>query len=199
VSSAAAAVEAIESGGVVILPTDTVYGLAARADVPAGRDALYSLKGRAPAQPTALVAASVDVLLELVPELRADAERLGALLPGRYTLVVANPARRFEWLCGESPTTIGVRVPELAGPGADVLAAVGAVAATSANLPGGPEPRTVEDIPAELLRGVAAVVDGGDLPGIPSTVLDLTGDTTRILREGAGSVEAALARLASLA
>lgn len=194
-SSVAAAVAALESGRVAIIPTDTVYGLAATADSPAGRDALYALKGRSPAQPTALVAASLDVLFELVPELRFDSERVRALLPGRYTLVVANPARRFDWLCGENPSAIGVRVPELAGPGAEVLAAVGAVAATSANLPGGAEPRRVRDIPAELRDGAGAVVDGGELPGQPSTVLDLTGGEPRVLRPGAGSVEEALERL----
>ena len=195
-STVEAAVTAIRAGRVVVIPTDTVYGLAATADRPAGRDALYALKGRPPTQPTALVAATVDGLFELVPELEADATRIRALLPGPYTLVLANPARRFPWLCGETPASIGVRVPDLTGPGAELLAAVGAVAATSANLPNGPEPRTLGEVPRELREGAAAVVDGGALPGVSSTVLELTGATTRVLRAGAGSVEAALARLA---
>jgi len=195
-STVEAAVTAIRAGGVVVVPTDTVYGLAATADRPAGRDALYALKGRPPTQPTALVAGTVDGLFELVPELEADATRIRALLPGPYTLVLANPARRFDWLCGENLAAIGVRVPDLAGPGAELLSAVGAVAATSANLPNGPEPRTVSEVPRELREGAAAVVDGGALPGVSSTVLDLTGETTRVLRAGAGSVDAALARLA---
>jgi len=193
------AVGAIEAGRVVIVPTDTVYGLAAIAERPAGRDALYALKGREATQPTALVAASVDVLFDLVPELHADVGPIRALLPGPYTLVVANPARRFEWLCGDEPAAIGVRVPDVSGPGREVLTAVRAVAATSANLPGGREPRTVSEIPAGLRDGVAAVVDAGELPGVPSTVLDLTGDVPRLLRAGAGPVQAALARLAALA
>jgi L-threonylcarbamoyladenylate synthase len=196
-SSVETAVAAIREGRVVIIPTDTVYGIAATADRPDGRDALYALKGRPTTQPTALVAAGVDELFGLVPELEADAGRVRALFPGPYTLVLANPARRFEWLCGENPAAIGVRVPDLDGPGAEVLSAVGAVAATSANLPDGPEPRTVGEVPRELREHAAAVVDGGELPGVSSTVLDLTGVAPRVLRAGAGSVDAALARLAT--
>jgi len=197
-SAVEAAVAAIRSGGVVILPTDTVYGLAAAADRPAGRDALYALKGRASTQPTALVAAGLDALFDLVPELREDERRVTALLPGPYTLVVRNPATRFAWLCGDTPAALGIRVPDVSGPAADVLRAVGAVVATSANVPGGAEARTLEEIPAELRGRVAAVVDGGRLPGIASTVLDLTGETVRVLRAGAGNVDEALVRLEAL-
>src|SRR3990172_8854511 len=69
-----------------------------------------------------------------------------ALLPGPYALVLPNPAKRFAWLCGETPEAIGVRVPQLGGPGRDVLDRVGALAATSANLAGGPEPRPPQDV-----------------------------------------------------
>jgi len=113
-----AAVAALGAGEVVILPTDTVYGLAARPDEEPVR-ALYRAKGRQEPRPTALVAASVPHLLERVPEL--DERILRALLPGPYTLVLPNPARRYPWLNGSSPETIGVRVPALAGPGRDVL------------------------------------------------------------------------------
>lgn len=195
----AAAVAAIRAGEVVILPTDTVYGLAGIADRPAGRDALYRLKGRDAAQPSALVAASLDALFDRVPELRGRSGRAAAaLLPGPYTLVLTNPARRFAWLCGDDPTAIGVRVPELAGPGREVLDAVAVVVATSANLPGGREPRTIGEIPQSLRDGAAVIVDGGELPGVPSTVLDLTERAPRVVREGAGDVDAALARLAEL-
>jgi L-threonylcarbamoyladenylate synthase len=193
------AIAAIRAGEVVVLPTDTVYGLAATAFEPAGRDALYRLKRRVETQPTALVAPSVGVLLELVPELRGRSERsVRALLPGPFTLVLPNPARRFGWLCGSTPDAIGVRVPVLAGEARDVLDAVEAVVATSANLPGGAEPRRLEDVPVELRNAAAAVVDGGELPGRPSTVLDLTGHEPRILREGAGDVAVALDTLSSL-
>jgi L-threonylcarbamoyladenylate synthase len=188
------AVAALRAGGVVVLPTDTVYGLAVLPESERAVRDLYALKGRGEAQPTALVASSVERLLELVPELRSSHQLLTALLPGAYTLVLSNPAGRYPWLCGPGAPTIGVRVPAVTGPGADVLAAVGLVAATSANLPGGPDPRRLEDVPEELREGAAAVVDGGELPGAPSTVLDLTGPEPRVLREGAVPAAEALGR-----
>jgi L-threonylcarbamoyladenylate synthase len=187
------AIAALRTGGVIVLPTDTVYGLAAEAETPAGRDALYRLKGRSGRQPSALLAASVDVLLERLPELPGAV--LAALLPGPYTLVVPNPAGRYPWLCGDDPAKIGVRVPKLPAAAARVVGALGAVVATSANLPGEPDPRTVAAVPEELRAGVTAVLDVGELPGVPSTVLDLTGAKPLILRQGAGNPEAALAAL----
>lgn len=193
-----AAVAALRAGELVVLPTDTVYGLACTAHAAAPVAALYRLKGRDGLQPTALVAASVDRLLACVPELRGRAALLArALLPGPYTLVLPNPARRFRWLSGPRVDTIGVRVPAVHGDGLAVLERAGAVAATSANLPGGPDPRTLDDVPAAIRAGVAAVVDGGDLPGVPSTLLDLTSEEPAVLREGAGDVAEALARIAA--
>jgi L-threonylcarbamoyladenylate synthase len=118
-----------------------------------------------------------------------------ALLPGPFTLILPNPARRYRWLTGDNPEAIGVRVPELDGPGAEVLGRVGAVLATSANLHGGPDPRRLDDVPEEIRRGCAALVDGGELPGTPSTVLDLTGPEPRVVREGAVPAAEALERL----
>lgn len=193
------AVEAIRSGKPVVLPTDTVYGLCA---TPYREDAvvqLYQLKRREGTQPIALMACDLDVLLGCVPELRGRAATLArALLPGPYTLVLPNPARRFAWLTGTRPETIGVRVPELKGDAAEVLAKVGAVAATSANLTGHPDPRRLEDVAEEVLAGCAVALDGGELPGTPSTVLDLTGPEPLVLREGAAGAEEALERLATL-
>jgi len=192
----AEAIAAVRRGEVIVLPTDTVYGLAARADTAAGRDALYRLKGRNDRQPSALLAATPEALLAHLPELRPAAqEAIAALLPGPYTLVVPNPAGRFPWLCGDDPSRIGVRVPELPAVAASVVAAVGVVVATSANLPADPDPRTVEDIAEKLRAGSAVVLDRGRLPGVPSTVLDLTGDEPHVLREGAGDTAAALAAL----
>lgn len=192
-------VEAIRSGQPVILPTDTVYGLCADPYTEAPVRALYRLKGREEIQPTALVAADVDVLLDAVPELRGLAGKtVRALLPGPYTLILPNPARRFRWLTGEHPNTIGVRVPELAGDARSVLDQVGAVAATSANLPGGPDPRRLDDIPAELREGCAAALDGGELPGTPSTVIDFTGPEPVVVREGAVAASEALEHLAAV-
>ena len=187
-------VRAVEAGELVVIPTDTVYGLACRPDRPASVHALSELKGRSPGQPIALVAASVEALLELVPELPVRV--LDAVLPGPLTLVVANPRRRFTWLTGERPDTIGVRVPAVAGSAAEALQRLGAVAATSANVHGGPDPRRLEDVPAEVLARVSAVLDIGDLPGEPSTVVDLTGPEPVVLRAGAVPADAALARVA---
>jgi len=111
------------------------------------------------------------------------------------TVIVPNPARRFRWLCGTSPHTIGVRVPELDGPGGEVLERVGAVLATSANHPGEPDPKYLEQVPEDIRAGAAAVVDGGELAGTPSTVVDLTGPEPRVLREGALPAAEALRRL----
>ncbi len=157
------------------------------------------LKGRPEAHPTALLAADFELILDAVPELRGRAAvRARALLPGPYTLVLPNPARRFRWLCGASPEAIGIRVPDLPPDARAVVDRVGAVAATSANRHGEPDPARIEDIPAEI-RSQAVVVDAGELPGTPSTVLDLTGPEPAVLREGAGPAAEALARLAAAA
>jgi L-threonylcarbamoyladenylate synthase len=198
VSAETLAAEAIRAGRPVILPTDTVYGLCTTPYRSEPVERLYRLKGREPRQPTAILAADLDLLFECIPELRGRAGRIArALLPGPYTLVLANPARRFRWLAGDTPDAIGVRVPVLPEPAAGVLALVGAVAATSANLAGGPDPRRVEEVPEELRERAAAVLDGGELPGTPSTVLDFTGPEPRVVREGAAPADAALARVVS--
>ena len=189
------AVAAIRAGGLAVIPTDTVYGLACTPYREEPIRALGELKGRASDQPIAVVAASVDWLLECVPELRGRAGVVArALLPGPYTLVLTNPARRFPWLTGARPDTIGVRVPDLGGPGNEVLERVGAVAATSANFHSGVDPRRVEDVPQEI-RAASVVVDGGELPGVPSTVIDLTGIEPHVSREGAVPAAEALARV----
>jgi L-threonylcarbamoyladenylate synthase len=190
------AVAAIRAGDTAVLPTDTVYGLCATPDRADAVLRLYRLKGREQDQATALVAADFERLFERVPELRGRSEALArSLLPGPFTLILANPARRFPWLTGTRPETIGVRIPELAGVGRAVLDRVGAVAATSANRPGEPDPVTLGDVPIEIRAGCAAVVDGGQLPGIPSTVLDLTGPEPKVIREGAVPAAEALERV----
>jgi L-threonylcarbamoyladenylate synthase len=191
------AAAALRAGEPVVLPTDTVYGLCAAAHDPAPTERLYRLKGRDPAQPSALLAADLDTLLECVPELRGRSEEIArALLPGAYTLIFPNPTRRYPWLTGSNPDAIGVRVAPLPEAAAQVLAEIRAVVATSANRPGEPEPRRVEDVPPEFREAAGAVVDGGELPGLSSTVIDVTGAEPRVLREGAGSVERALSAIA---
>ena len=191
------ALEAIRAGEPVILPTDTVYGLVASAADAAPAERLYKLKGRDPLQPSALLAADLEQLFKCLPELTDRAVAIvRALLPGPYTLILPNPAHRYRWITGAAPETIGVRVPELPDPADRILSHVGCVVATSANLPGGPEPRRVEDIPRELLEQVAAIVDGGELPGTPSTIIDFTGDEPRVIREGAVPSAEAIDRVA---
>jgi L-threonylcarbamoyladenylate synthase len=160
------AVAALRAGRAVILPTDTVYGLCA---LPGHEDVLYELKGREHSKPIALLAADVDALVAAVPGL--DRSTLERYLPGPYTLV-------FEG--------VGVRVPDLPPSAAAVVRKVGVVAATSANISGGRDPRRVEDIPERIRARCGAIVDAGELPGTPSTVIDLTEDEPRVLRRGAG-------------
>jgi L-threonylcarbamoyladenylate synthase len=187
--------EAIRAGKIVILPTDTVYGLVASARSAAPVEKLYEVKGRDLWQPSALLAADLETLAEWLPELGGRAGVIAhALLPGPYTLILPNPARRYPWITGETPETIGVRVPELPDVVDRILSHVGCVVATSANLPGGPNPRRVEDIPGEILERVAAVVDAGELPGTPSTIIDFTGAEPRVVREGAASAADAIDR-----
>ncbi|HEU5206933.1 MAG TPA: L-threonylcarbamoyladenylate synthase [Gaiellaceae bacterium] len=184
-------VAALEVGGLAVIPTDTVYGLACRADLEKAVRELSRLKGRAAEQPIALVGADVEALVAIVPEL--DGRRVPR---GPFTVVLPNPAGRLPWLAGANPETIGVRIPDVAGDAADLLGRIGALAATSANLHGGLDPRRLADVPREILDAVAAVLDGGDLPGTPSTVVDLTGPQPRVLREGAVPAAEALARVA---
>jgi len=185
------AVAVLEAGQLVVLPTDTVYGLAAAAGHEEGVRRLLALKGKPPGTPIALVAGSVDQVLDAVPEL--DAGIVRALLPGPYTLVLGNPAGRYPWLCGDAPGAIGVRVPALSGDTAAILERSGPVAATSANLHGGPDPCRLADVPEEI-RVTALVVDGGDLPGTASTVIDFTGSEPRVIREGAAPSADAIRR-----
>ena len=197
--SVAAAVAALRAGRLVVLPTDTVYGLAADGESEPAARALYAAKGRDAIQPTAVLFASVDVLGERVPELPAAAvEAVRALLPGPLTLIVANPTRRYAWLNPRRPDALGLRVPAVTGAPRAVLEALGAVVATSANLPGGADPRRLEDVPPEIVAAVDVVIDGGELPGTPSTVVDLTGAEPRVLREGAVTARDVLERLRGL-
>ena len=161
-----AAVAALRAGRAVILPTDTVYGLCA---LPGHEDLLYELKGRDRSKPVALLAADVDALVAALPEL--DRSVLDRYLPGAYTLVFGG---------------LGVRVPNLPPAAAAVVREVGVVAATSANASGGPDPRRVTDVPEEVRAACGAIVDAGELPGVPSTVIDLTTGEPRVLRQGAG-------------
>ncbi len=189
-------VEALRNGKPIVMPFDTVYGLAADPFREEATRRLYELKGRDRTDPSALVARDFDYLLECLPEIDSRVMSLARLLlPGPVTLVLPNPARRFRWLTGTNPEAIGIRVPDFDGPGAEVLARVGALVATSANHPGGPDPKRLDEVSEDIREGAGAVVEGGELPGSPSTVIDLSGMKPRILRDGALPAEEALRRL----
>ena len=194
------AVTALRAGLPVILPTDTVYGLCADGYREGPVLRLMRLKRRPDGMPLALLASDLEVILDAVPELRGRAAVLArALLPGPFTLILANPGRRFRWLTGSDPESIGIRVPELPDECRAILDRVGAVAATSANLHGGRDPARPGDIPEEIWRGAGALVDAGELPGTPSTVVDLRGPQPRVVREGAVPTAEALAAIARVA
>jgi tRNA threonylcarbamoyl adenosine modification protein (Sua5/YciO/YrdC/YwlC family) len=188
------ALAALHAGQVVVLPTDTVYGICVDAYREPPFRRLLALKGRPATMPVALLAADLDAILDAVPEARGHAAVVArALLPGPYTLVLPNPARRFRWACGTTLEAIGIRVPDLPPPALAVVRRAGVVLATSANVHGGSDPARVEDVAPEILDGVGAIVDAGELPGRPSTVIDLTGSEPVVLREGAVAADEALA------
>jgi L-threonylcarbamoyladenylate synthase len=166
-------------GGFAILPTDTVYGIGCAAGLPEACERLYAVKERPVDQATAIVFGSVARAAEVVGAALPE-----ELLPGPVTLVVPNPGRRFAYLCGRSPERIGVRVPELAPAVAELADAVGGLALTSANRRGQAAPGRLSDVPPELRSAAAVVVDGGTLPGIASTVFDLTGPAPVVIRPG---------------
>jgi L-threonylcarbamoyladenylate synthase len=160
--------QCIVDGGVAVFPTDTVYGVGCRAGDEAAVARVYALKGRLPEKPSAVMCFSVDALPPVGPRTRAA---LDGLLPGPVLAVL--------------PGGVGIRVPdvpELAGLRVAVLQ-------TSANLSGGPDPRRLADVPVLIRDGVDLVLDGGELPGTPSTVVDLSDyeddGKWKVLREGA--------------
>ncbi len=162
-----AAVQAFEDrirgGGVVVFPADTVYGLACDPGNPQAVARLYALKGRAPTKPAARMVFSLDAL----PPIPARGRRL---LPGPVTLLVPSDTG-----------TLGIRYPA----GTILEGARVTVLQSSANHSGGPDARTLDEVPADVRAGADLVLDAGPLPGTPSTVIDLTADPYRIVREGA--------------
>jgi L-threonylcarbamoyladenylate synthase len=192
-----AVVAAVLGGLPVLLPTDTVYGLATSAAREDYAVRLYELKGRGRDQPSALLAADLEMLFDWLPELRGGRPEavVRELLPGPYTLVLPNPAGRYHWLTGDRPEAIGVRVPDLPAAVGRVLTATGSVLATSANEPGGPSPVALTDVPDRIRSAVAAELDLGALPGVPSTVIDFTGAEPRVIRDGAAPAAAAIERV----
>jgi L-threonylcarbamoyladenylate synthase len=172
-------------GGVVVFPADTIYGLACDVHNRVAVERLYRFKRRSPAKPSAVMFFDVELALAALPELgprtRSALERL---LPGPVTVLLPNPKGRFPLACGDDPSTFGLRVP--------VAPALGGVSwpvlQSSANLAGGPDARRLDEVPEQIRRAVDLVIDGGELPGTPSTVVDLrsfeSAGEWRIVRQG---------------
>jgi L-threonylcarbamoyladenylate synthase len=189
-SDARAFERCVAGGGVALFPADTVYGLATHPESEDGVRRIHELKGRPPAKPSAVMFFSLEAALAALPDLgprtRAALERL---LPGPVTLVVPNPGGRFPLACGPDIARVGVRVPALPRPLSGLERVAVPVLQTSANRSGEPDARRLRDVPAEIWRGVDLALDGGELPGTPSTVVDLGAYEERgehaILRAGA--------------
>jgi L-threonylcarbamoyladenylate synthase len=189
-------------GGVAVFPADTVYGLACEPDSKEAVQRLYLLKRRRPDKPAAVMFFALDLALAALPELGPrTAGALRALLPGAVTLLLPNPARRFPLACGPTPDVLGLRVPAWP-PALAALADVRwPVLQSSANASGGPDARRLADVPEVLRRRADLVLDGGELPGTPSTVVDLRDYELdahwSIVREGAVSAADVAAALVS--
>lgn len=179
-------VRCLAAGGLAIFPADTVYGLACD---PANRlavERLYLLKGRLRDKAAAVMFFALDVALQALPELGPRTrDALERLLPGAVTLLLPNPAARFPLACGDDVSTLGLRIPAVP----KFSAVRQPLLQSSANRAGGPDARRLEDVPELLRAGADMVIDGGELPGTPSTVIDLRSyedsDSWSIVRQGA--------------
>jgi L-threonylcarbamoyladenylate synthase len=157
----------IAAGGVAVFPSDTVYGLACDPENAAAVERMYALKGRPPDKPSAVMFFDAGLAIAVLPELGERTRALMArLLPGGVTLVLPNPRGRYPLAGGDA---LGLRVPDvplLRGVGSPVLQ-------TSANVTEGPDARRIEAVPEAIREGADLVIDAGELPGTPSTVIDL--------------------------
>jgi L-threonylcarbamoyladenylate synthase len=164
--------ECVAGGGVAVFPTDTVYGLACDPLNPEAVRRLYGLKGRPPERPAAVMFFTLSAALAALPELgRRERAALEGLLPGPLTVLLPNRERRYPLTGGTE--VLGLRVPLLPAPLAALCGVDVPVMQSSANRSGGPEARRLSEVPPALLAGADLVLDGGELPGIASTVLDL--------------------------
>jgi len=191
-AAVARAAELLLAGEVVVLPTDTVYGIAADAFSTEATAALLAAKGRDRAIPLPVMIRTPKQLAGLAATVPSAADHLvAAFWPGPLTLVL--PAQpRLTWDIGEADGTVAVRMP-LDDATLEVIRAVGPLAVTAANAAGGDAPRSVEEARDQLGEQVAAYLDGGHRPeGAISTIVDLTREVPRVLREGAVPTELVL-------
>jgi L-threonylcarbamoyladenylate synthase len=182
----AEAIDALRAGGIVAVPTDTVYGIAVALDTPGGVEALFDAKRRPPDKGIMLLLADAGQAPAIGQWPPAAAALADAFWPGGLTLVVGQrPDVPLPAVLTGGASTIGLRVPDHPAPRA-LAAAVGPLPTTSANISGIPEARDAAEILAQLGDAVAVVLDGGVARGGPaSTVVDCSGDRPTILRSGA--------------
>jgi L-threonylcarbamoyladenylate synthase len=182
-------------GGVALFPADTVYGLATDPDSREGIDRLYRLKGRRPGRPAAVMFFDRGLALQALPELPAETRAAArSLLPGGVTLLLPNEPHRFPLACDPNKDVLGLRVPNLGGTLAPLRRVRWPVLQSSANRSGEADARRIEDVDDRIRAGVDLILDAGELPGTPSTVVDLTAyhktGSFQIVREGAVPAEA---------
>jgi L-threonylcarbamoyladenylate synthase len=188
----------VAGGGVAVFPSDGLYGLACD-PLNAGAIAkIHRLKGRDDGKPSAVMYFSPLAIRELVSGLGPRTKAaVSALLPGPATLVVHNPQRRYPLACRQDPERLGIRL--IGGPLAGTMSPV---FQTSANLSGEPAPTRFEDVPESIVDGADLSIDGGELPGLPSTVVDISSieedGSWRVLRDGALSPGDLASRFASV-
>ena len=188
----------IAGGGVAVFPADGLYGLACDPLNSGAIAKIHRLKGRDDGKPSAVMYFSPLAIRELVSQLGPRTKAaVSALMPGPVTLVVANPQRRYPLACRQDPEQLGIRL--IGGPLAGTMCPV---FQTSANLSGEPAPARFEDVPEAIRDGADLAIDGGELPGLPSTVVDITAIEEdggwRILRDGALSPGDLASKLASV-
>jgi L-threonylcarbamoyladenylate synthase len=180
----------IAVGGVALFPADTVYGLATEPDSREGIDRLYRLKGRRPDRPAAVMFFERELALEALPELPSQTNAAAKrLLPGAVTLLLPNKRHRFPLACEPNKDVLGLRVPRLAEALELLRSMRRPILQSSANRSGEREANRVEDVDQRIRAGVDLILDGGELPGTASTVVDLTAyhenGRFEIVREGA--------------
>lgn len=193
-----AAAAAVGEGELVVLPTDTVYGLGADAFTSTAVMALLAAKGRSRVLPVPVLVGSartLDGLVDAVPQAARDLVQ--AFWPGGLTLVLRHTAS-LAWDLGETRGTVAVRMPQQAV-ALDLLAQTGPLAVSSANHTGLAAPTTVDEALEQLGDSVTVYLDDGPTgQSLASTIVDLTGDLPRLLRDGAVSVESIRAVLPTL-
>lgn len=183
------AASAIRRGELVVVPTDTVYGLGADAFSPDAVASLLAAKGRGRQMPSPVLVGSPTTLHGLVSDFNEAAwELVDAFWPGGLT-IVARHQPSLRWDLGDTRGTVAVRMP-LHPVAIELLNATGPLAVSSANLTGGPSPATCDEAQAQLGESVSVYLDGGRADhAVPSSIVDVTGKRPRLLREGALSAD----------